>query len=186
MAIECAGKEAALNACVDAVRPRGTVVLEAGLHVVPAVMSPETWAFKDITIEATWCYGVTDWPRVIRLIGRGLLPVERIITAQLGFEEIVPKATSTDSSTPPATRSRSSPARRPPERHQEESTVRRRDPADPCGHLIRAVPRVVPRGGARRSGPVSGQPRFRNLVGAYPAEGTHQGPSRDSDRRRST
>lgn len=87
-AIECAGKEAALNACVDAVRPRGTVV-QTGLHVVPATTSPETWAHKDLTIEATWCYGVTDWPRVIRLIARGHLPVERVVTAQLGFKNVV-------------------------------------------------------------------------------------------------
>lgn len=88
-AIECAGKEAALNACVDAVRPRGTVV-QAGLHVTPASTHPDRWAFKDITIEATWCYHVTDWPRVIRLIGRGRYPVERIVTAQVAVDEVVP------------------------------------------------------------------------------------------------
>jgi (R,R)-butanediol dehydrogenase/meso-butanediol dehydrogenase/diacetyl reductase len=87
-AIECAGKEPALNACVDAVRPRGTVV-QTGLHVVPATTSPETWALKDLTIEATWCYRVTDWPRVIRLIGSGSLPVERVVTAQLGLDHVV-------------------------------------------------------------------------------------------------
>jgi (R,R)-butanediol dehydrogenase / meso-butanediol dehydrogenase / diacetyl reductase len=87
-AIECAGKAPALNACIDAVRPRGTVV-QTGLHVVPATTSPETWALKDLTIEATWCYRVTDWPRVIRLIGSGSLPVERVVTAQLGLDHVV-------------------------------------------------------------------------------------------------
>lgn len=89
-AIECAGKEPALNACVDVVRPRGTVV-QTGLHVAPASTSPETWALKDVTIEATWCYGVTDWPRVIRLIGRGHLPVEQVVTARLALEDVVPE-----------------------------------------------------------------------------------------------
>lgn len=88
VAIECAGKEPALNACVDVVRPMGTVV-QTGLHVVPAQTSPETWALKDLTIEATWCYGVTDWPRVIRFISRGSLPVEKIVTAQVALEEVV-------------------------------------------------------------------------------------------------
>lgn len=88
-AIECAGKEAALNVCVDAVRPRGTVV-QAGLHVTPAVTHPDRWAFKDITIEATWCYHVTDWPRVTRLIAQGRYPVERIVTAQIAVDEVVP------------------------------------------------------------------------------------------------
>lgn len=88
VAIECAGKEPALNACVDATRPQGTVV-QTGLHVVPAVTSPETWALKDLRIEATWCYGVTDWPRVIRLISRGSLPVEKVVTARLALEDVV-------------------------------------------------------------------------------------------------
>jgi (R,R)-butanediol dehydrogenase / meso-butanediol dehydrogenase / diacetyl reductase len=88
VAIECAGKEAALNVGVEAVRPQGTVV-QTGLHVRPATTYPERWASKDITIEGTWCYAVTDWPRVIRLIARGRYPVERIVTATLPLEEVV-------------------------------------------------------------------------------------------------
>ena len=90
VAIECAGKEAALNAAVDAVRPQGTVV-QTGLHVAPATTFPERWAAKDITIEGTWCYSVTDWPRVIRLIARGRYPVERIVTSQLPLADVVTK-----------------------------------------------------------------------------------------------
>ncbi len=88
VAIECAGKEPALNACVDAARPQGTIV-QTGLHVAPAVTYPETWAMKDLRLEATWCYGVTDWPRVIRLLSRGGIPVERVVTAQLALEDVV-------------------------------------------------------------------------------------------------
>jgi (R,R)-butanediol dehydrogenase/meso-butanediol dehydrogenase/diacetyl reductase len=88
VAIECAGKEAALNAAIDAVRPQGTVV-QTGLHVRPASTYPERWASKDITIEGTWCYAVTDWPRVIRLIARGRYPVERIVTSQLPLEDVI-------------------------------------------------------------------------------------------------
>jgi (R,R)-butanediol dehydrogenase / meso-butanediol dehydrogenase / diacetyl reductase len=87
-AIECAGKEAALNACIDAVRPQGTVV-QTGLHVAPAMTFPETWSLKDLTIEGTWCYGVTDWPRVIRLIAAGKYPVEKIVTSRLNVDSIV-------------------------------------------------------------------------------------------------
>jgi (R,R)-butanediol dehydrogenase/meso-butanediol dehydrogenase/diacetyl reductase len=88
VAIECAGKEAALNVGIDAVRPQGTVV-QTGLHVRPATAYPERWASKDITIEGTWCYAVTDWPRVIRLIARGRYPVERIVTATLPLHDVV-------------------------------------------------------------------------------------------------
>lgn len=88
-AIECAGREAAINACIDAVKPQGTVV-QTGLHVAPATTFPEKWSLKDLTIEGTWCYNVTDWPRVIRLIAAGKYPVEKIVTSKLLLDSIVP------------------------------------------------------------------------------------------------
>jgi (R,R)-butanediol dehydrogenase/meso-butanediol dehydrogenase/diacetyl reductase len=89
-AIECSGIEAALNTCVEAVRNHGTVV-QTGLHVRKALVDPALWALKDITIEATWCYEVTMWPRVIRMISSGRLPVEKIITGRIAPEAIVDK-----------------------------------------------------------------------------------------------
>jgi (R,R)-butanediol dehydrogenase / meso-butanediol dehydrogenase / diacetyl reductase len=89
-AIECSGIEAALNSCVEAVRNHGTVV-QTGLHVKKALVDPALWALKDITIEATWCYEVTMWPRVIRMISSGRLPVEKIITSRIKPEAIVAK-----------------------------------------------------------------------------------------------
>ena len=56
--------ELALNTCVEAVRNHGTVV-QTGLHVKKALVDPALWALKDITLEATWCYEVTMWPRII-------------------------------------------------------------------------------------------------------------------------
>ncbi len=49
------------------------------------------WALKDITIEATWCYPVQCWPRIIRMVEAGLLPVEKICTAQIGADDVVAK-----------------------------------------------------------------------------------------------
>jgi (R,R)-butanediol dehydrogenase/meso-butanediol dehydrogenase/diacetyl reductase len=89
-AIECSGFEAALNTCVEAVRNHGTVV-QTGLHVKKAVVDPALWALKDITIEATWCFEVTMWPRVIRMISSGKLPVEKIVTGRIEPEAIVEK-----------------------------------------------------------------------------------------------
>ena len=40
----------------------------------------------DITLTGTWCYPVTDWPRIIDLIARGRLPVEKVVTAQVPIE----------------------------------------------------------------------------------------------------
>jgi (R,R)-butanediol dehydrogenase/meso-butanediol dehydrogenase/diacetyl reductase len=89
-AIECAGNEAALNTCVDAVRNRGTVA-QVGLHVKRASVDPALWALKDISVEATWCYPVTMWPRVVSLIESGKLPVERIITSLIKADDVVEK-----------------------------------------------------------------------------------------------
>ena len=89
-AIECSGIEAALNLCVEAIRNRGTVA-QVGLHVKRASVDPARWALKDITVEATWCYPVTMWPRVISLIESGKLPVEKIITGRIKAEQVVEK-----------------------------------------------------------------------------------------------
>lgn len=91
VAIECAGKEAALNACIGSVKPHGTVV-QTALHVAPASTIPETWALKDLTIEATWCYGVNDWPRVLRLIATGNFPVERVVSARIPLIDVVTRS----------------------------------------------------------------------------------------------
>jgi (R,R)-butanediol dehydrogenase/meso-butanediol dehydrogenase/diacetyl reductase len=89
-AIECSGFELAFKTCVEAVRNHGTVV-QTGLHVKKALVDPALWALKDITIEATWCYEVTMWPRVIAMISSGRLPVEKIITGRIQPEDIVDK-----------------------------------------------------------------------------------------------
>jgi (R,R)-butanediol dehydrogenase/meso-butanediol dehydrogenase/diacetyl reductase len=46
-------------------------------------------AHRDITLVGTWCYPVTDFPRIARLIASGAFPVERIVTAQIAMDDIV-------------------------------------------------------------------------------------------------
>jgi (R,R)-butanediol dehydrogenase/meso-butanediol dehydrogenase/diacetyl reductase len=90
VAIECVGKENALNTCVEVVRRRGTVV-QAGLHVGKASTDPMLLALKDITIEATWCYPITMWPRIIGLVESGKLPISKIIDGRIQAEDVVSK-----------------------------------------------------------------------------------------------
>jgi (R,R)-butanediol dehydrogenase/meso-butanediol dehydrogenase/diacetyl reductase len=90
VAIECVGNENALNTCVEAVRRRG-VVVQAGLHVSKASTEPMLWALKDITIEATWCYPITMWPRIIGLVESGKLPISKIIDGRIRAEDVVSK-----------------------------------------------------------------------------------------------
>jgi len=90
VALECAGLEASLNACVEAVRRQGRVV-QVGLHMKPASVDAMLWALKDISIEATWCYPTQTWPRIARMITSGAFPVEKVITARIDAEDIVDK-----------------------------------------------------------------------------------------------
>jgi (R,R)-butanediol dehydrogenase/meso-butanediol dehydrogenase/diacetyl reductase len=90
VAIECVGLEASLNCCAASVRRQGKVV-QTGLHMKPAAIDAMLWALKDITVEATWCYPVQSWPRIIRMVEAGLLPVEKICTAQISADDVVAK-----------------------------------------------------------------------------------------------
>ena len=49
------------------------------------------WALKDITLEATWCYPTTIWPRIAGMIAAGLFPVEKIVTSTIEPEDVVRK-----------------------------------------------------------------------------------------------
>ena len=88
LAVECAGHESALNLCLDAVRPAGTVV-QTALHIRPASIRAETLAVKDLTLIGTWCYPVRDFPRVVGLVASGRLPVERVVSSVVPLEAAV-------------------------------------------------------------------------------------------------
>jgi (R,R)-butanediol dehydrogenase/meso-butanediol dehydrogenase/diacetyl reductase len=90
VALECVGLESSLNACAASIRRQGKVV-QTGLHMKPASIDAMLWALKDITVEATWCYPVQSWPRIIRMVEAGLLPVEKICTAQISADDVVAK-----------------------------------------------------------------------------------------------
>jgi (R,R)-butanediol dehydrogenase/meso-butanediol dehydrogenase/diacetyl reductase len=89
-AIECAGIGAALNACVDAVRRRGTVV-QIGLQTSPVTVNPLIWTFKDIIVRGSICYDAEMWPRVMDLIASGSFPVEKIVTSIVPLDDAIPR-----------------------------------------------------------------------------------------------
>lgn len=86
VAIECVGHELALSTCIEAVRPRG-VIVQVGLTVKPGMVDISALVMKDITLEGSWCYPTTMWPRVIGLIASGKLPVEKVISEVITIEE---------------------------------------------------------------------------------------------------
>jgi (R,R)-butanediol dehydrogenase/meso-butanediol dehydrogenase/diacetyl reductase len=88
--IECSGNERALQTAVDAVRSAGRIS-QTGLHTRAASIEPMKLSEHDITLTGTWCYPVTDWPRIVDLIGRRGLPVEKVVTAQVPMDDAVAK-----------------------------------------------------------------------------------------------
>ncbi|WP_378143788.1 2,3-butanediol dehydrogenase [Cnuibacter sp. UC19_7] len=86
--IECSGNERALQTALSAVRSAGRIS-QTGLHTKAASIDPMILSEHDITLTGTWCYPVTDWPRIIDLIARGRYPVEKVVTAQVAMADVV-------------------------------------------------------------------------------------------------
>jgi (R,R)-butanediol dehydrogenase/meso-butanediol dehydrogenase/diacetyl reductase len=45
----------------------------------------------DVTLVGSWCYLITDSPRIIRLIASGKYPVGRAVTARIALPDVVTK-----------------------------------------------------------------------------------------------
>ncbi len=86
--IECSGNERALQTAFNAVRSAGRVT-QTGLHTKPASIEPMILAQREITYNGTWCYPLIDWPRIINLIARRGIPVEKVVSAQIGTDDLV-------------------------------------------------------------------------------------------------
>ena len=87
---ECSGTTPGLTTAMNSVRSRGSIV-QTGLHTKPASLDAMRLSEKDISYVGSWCYLITDWPRIIRLIAAGKYPVAKAITAQISLESVVPK-----------------------------------------------------------------------------------------------
>jgi (R,R)-butanediol dehydrogenase/meso-butanediol dehydrogenase/diacetyl reductase len=88
VALECVGHELALGTCIELVRKRGTIV-QVGLLTKPGLVDISALVTKDITLEGSWCYETTMWPRVIALVASGKLPVERVISKRIALDDAV-------------------------------------------------------------------------------------------------
>lgn len=86
--VECSGSTPGLNTCLTSVARRSTVV-QTGLHTAPATIDGMLLALNETTLVGSWCYRLTDWPRIIRLIASGRYPVAGAVTARIGLEDVV-------------------------------------------------------------------------------------------------
>lgn len=87
---ECSGSTPGLATALSSVRRRGSIV-QTGLHTKPATLDAMALSEKDVSLVGSWCYLITDWPRIIRLIASGKYPVAKAVTAQISLEDVVPK-----------------------------------------------------------------------------------------------
>jgi (R,R)-butanediol dehydrogenase/meso-butanediol dehydrogenase/diacetyl reductase len=46
---------------------------------------------NEISLVGSWCYLITDWPRIIRLIASDKYPVEKVVTARIPLADVVPQ-----------------------------------------------------------------------------------------------
>jgi (R,R)-butanediol dehydrogenase/meso-butanediol dehydrogenase/diacetyl reductase len=88
VALECAGNEAALTACLGATRARGNVA-QVGLHVKPAAIDGMQLAERELSLIGTWAYSVHEWPRITSQIASGRFPVERVVSGRIPLEDTV-------------------------------------------------------------------------------------------------
>lgn len=89
-AVECSGSEPGLQGAMQSVRAAGTIV-QTGLHTKPASIDAMRLANLDLTLKGTWCFPVTDWPRIIGLIARGKISPERVVSSVIDIDDVVTK-----------------------------------------------------------------------------------------------
>jgi len=90
MAVEASGSTGGLTGCMNSVRRSGKIV-QTGLHTKPATIDAMKLSEKDISYIGSWCYLLTDWPRVIRLAATGKYPIEKMISNVIGIDDVVTK-----------------------------------------------------------------------------------------------
>jgi (R,R)-butanediol dehydrogenase/meso-butanediol dehydrogenase/diacetyl reductase len=88
VAIECAGHEAALALCVEAVKRTGTIA-QVGLFVEPPRVDMFKVSEKGVRIVGCWGNDITLGPRLVGLVASGRFPVEKVITGRVTLDTAV-------------------------------------------------------------------------------------------------
>ncbi|HET7399081.1 MAG TPA: alcohol dehydrogenase catalytic domain-containing protein [Intrasporangium sp.] len=88
LAIECSGSTPGLASCVTQTRRRASIV-QTGLHTKPATLDAMALSEKDLTLYGSWCWWMTDWPRIIRMVASGQYPVGKAVTSQIPLDDVV-------------------------------------------------------------------------------------------------
>ena len=123
LAVECSGINTGVGDLCHAHAPARHRIVQTGLHTKPATLDAMALSEKDLSLYGSWCYRLTDWPRIIRLVASGRYPVAKAVTTRIALPDVVekgfdvlvdPRATSSRSSSTQVPRHRRS-------RHGRES-----------------------------------------------------------------
>jgi (R,R)-butanediol dehydrogenase/meso-butanediol dehydrogenase/diacetyl reductase len=90
VAVEASGSTAGLTSAMNHIRRSGKIV-QTGLHTKPATIDEMRLSERDISYIGSWCYLLTDWPRVIRMVASGKYPIEKVVTNTIGINDVVTK-----------------------------------------------------------------------------------------------
>jgi (R,R)-butanediol dehydrogenase/meso-butanediol dehydrogenase/diacetyl reductase len=88
VAIDCAGKPAAHETCVAAVRPGGTVGVPA-VHPGPTTVDVRRMTRDDLTLVGSVGYSRESWERTVLMVRSGVLPVADVVTSRIQLGDIV-------------------------------------------------------------------------------------------------
>jgi propanol-preferring alcohol dehydrogenase len=86
VALECAGKPAAENAALDAVRPLGRVAF-VGESPATTVNPSDQWLRKMTTVLGAWYFATWEWPEIVDFITHHDLPAGSLITHRYSLDE---------------------------------------------------------------------------------------------------
>lgn len=87
VAIECVGQPGLLQTAIDAVRPRGKVVV-AGVCIEPDTVISFTALMKEVEVSWAVYYRTSEFFAAARLLADGQLDVEGFVTATVGLDEV--------------------------------------------------------------------------------------------------
>ncbi len=86
VAIECSGAAPALPTLLHTVRPGGRFA-QVGLFGKPVPIDQDVLCLKELTVTGTNATVPTAWPRALRLLERGAIDVERMVTHRFDVDD---------------------------------------------------------------------------------------------------
>jgi (R,R)-butanediol dehydrogenase/meso-butanediol dehydrogenase/diacetyl reductase len=87
-AIDCAGKPAGLELCIEAARMGGTISIPA-VHVQPPAVNVWRITRRSLSLRGSQGYTRSAWDRTIALAASGRYPIERIVTSTVPLMDVV-------------------------------------------------------------------------------------------------